>query len=503
MNDPRHQDVMNRMPTGIPGLDEIMRGGLPRNYVYLIQGDPGSGKTTMSMQFLLDGAKRGERTMFITLSESVQELREVGHSHGWDLENIELFEPPLATTPYLPDDQNTLFHPSEIELAETMKMLLDKIEEVNPHRLVLDSLSEIRLLAQTPLRYRRQVLAFKQYFAGRETTVFLLDDRSYTDDIQMQSVPSGVIELFQTSPVYGAERRKLRVVKVRGVRYSGGFHDFNIVRGGVEVYPRLLAAESRPEPRRLDSVSSGVQELDKLLGGGLTECTSTLITGPSGSGKSALAGQYASAAAARGDKAAIFVFDESRTVYLERSASLGLEIDEHVREERVLLQQVDPAELLPGEFVHLVRQTVEQQDVRLLVIDSLNGFLNSMPETKFLSTQLHELLTWLGQKGVTTLLVSTQHGLLEMTGLSDADVSYLADAVILLRYFEIRGSVRKAISVIKKRTGPHETTIREFQLTGAGLSLGPPLVAFHDVLSAAPVYERENTPGVGDAVAGD
>jgi circadian clock protein KaiC len=501
MNDRRHQDVENRMPTGIPGLDEIMGGGLPRNYVYLIQGDPGSGKTTMSMQFLLDGARRGERTMFITLSESVEELREVGHSHGWDLDGIELFEPPLAKTPYLPEDQNTLFHPSEIELAETMKMLLDKIEEVKPHRLVLDSLSEIRLLAQTPLRYRRQVLAFKQYFAGRETTVFLLDDRTYTDDIQMQSVPSGVIELFQTSPVYGAERRKLRVVKVRGVSYSGGYHDFNIIRGGVEVYPRLLAAESRPEPRRLDTVSSGVMQIDRLLGGGLTEGTSTLITGPSGTGKSSLSSQYAAAAAARGENVAMFIFDESRTVYLERSASLGLKLEDHLEEGHLLLQQVDPAELLPGEFVHLVRQTVEKHDVRLVVIDSLNGFLNSMPETKFLSTQLHEVLTWLGQKGVTTILISTQHGLLDMAGISDADISYLADAVILLRYFEIRGSVRKAISVIKKRTGPHETTIRELEMTSRGIAVGPPLVAFHDVLGSAPVYESDTTPEVGDELA--
>jgi circadian clock protein KaiC len=501
MNDPRHQDVENRMPTGIPGLDEIMRGGLPRNYVYLIQGDPGSGKTTMSMQFLLDGARRGERTMFITLSESVQELREVGHSHGWNLDGIELFEPPLAKSPYLPEDQNTLFHPSEIELAETMKMLLDKIEEVNPHRLVLDSLSEIRLLAQTPLRYRRQVLAFKQYFAGRETTVFLLDDRTYTDDIQMQSVPSGVIELFQTSPVYGAERRKLRVVKVRGVSYSGGYHDFNIVKGGVEVYPRLLAAQSRPEPRRLGTVSSGVPQIDRLLGGGLTECTSTLITGPSGSGKSALSGQYAAAAAERGENVAMFIFDESRTVYLERSASLGLKLEDPLEDGRLLLQQIDPAELLPGEFVHLVRETVEKNDVRLLVIDSLNGFLNSMPETKFLSIQLHELLTWLGQKGVTTILVSTQHGLLESAGVSEADVSYLADAVILLRYFEIKSSVRKAISVIKKRTGPHETTIRELEMTSSGLAVGPPLMAFHDVLGSAPIYESDTTPEVGDELA--
>lgn len=491
------QDITNLITTGVDGLDEVVGGGLPKNYVYLIQGDPGSGKTTMAMQFLLEGARLGERTLYLTLSESVQELREVARSHGWDLSGVELFEPPLAKNPLLPDDQNTLFHPAEIELAEEMKLLLNKIEEVKPQRIVLDSLSEIRLLAQTPLRYRRQVLAFKQYLTGTDATVLLLDDRTYTDDIQMQSVPSGVIELFQEAPLYGTVRRKMRVVKIRGIRFRGGFHELNILTGGVKIYPRLIAAETRGDLGDLETISSGVRDIDEMLGGGLHRRTSTLLAGASGVGKSSLSMIYAVAAARRGEKAAIFTFDESISTALERSRSLGIGLQDQIEKGNIHFQQVDPAELMPGEFAHHIRTMVDEQDVRMVVIDSLNGYANSMTNVKFLTVQLHELLSYLGQHGVTTILVSPHHGLFASTPVADTDVSYLADAVILLRYFEVRGTVRKAISVVKKRSGPHETTIRELLFGADGLRVGPPLGHVHEVLSGSPVFDGETTPEAG------
>ena len=492
--EPTPQDIHNLIPTGVPGLDEVVGGGLPKNYVNLIQGDPGSGKTTIAMQFLLEGARNGEKTLYLTLSESVQELREVARSHGWDLSGIELFEPPLAKNPLLPDDQNTLFHPSEIELAETMKLLLNKIEEVKPQRIVLDSLSEIRLLAQTPLRYRRQVLAFKQYLSTTNSTVLLLDDRTYTDDIQMQSVPSGVIELFHEAPVYGTVRRKMRVVKIRGVRYLGGFHELNILRGGVTIYPRLIAADTRGDHGRLETISSGVPEIDDLLGGGMHRRTSTLLAGASGVGKSSLATMYAVAAATRGEKVAIFTFDESASTAIERSRSLGIPLGREVDRGMIRLQQVDPAELMPGEFAHLIKSLVVDEDFKMIVIDSLNGYANSMTDIQFLTVQLHELLAYLGQQGVTTILVSTHHGLFASAPVADTDVSYLADAVVLLRYFEVQGTVRKAISVVKKRTGPHETTIRELVLDSEGVHVGPPIGQFHDVLGGSPVFDGDHTP---------
>ncbi len=495
---PTSQDITRLISTGVPGLDEVVGGGLPKNYVYLIQGDPGSGKTTMAMQFLLEGARQGEKTLYLTLSESVQELGEVARSHGWDLSDIELFEPPLAKNPLLPDDQNTLFHPSEIELAETMKLLLNKIEEVKPQRIVLDSLSEIRLLAQTPLRYRRQVLAFKQYLTGTNATVLLLDDRTYTDDIQMQSVPSGVIELFHEAPIYGTVRRKMRVVKIRGVQFRGGFHEMNILTGGVKIYPRLIAAESRGDHAPLETISSGVDEIDNLLGGGLHRRTSTLFAGASGVGKSSLSTLYAVAAARRGEKAAIFTFDESTSTALERSRSLGIGLAEQIESGNIHLQQVDPAELMPGEFAHLIKTMVDEQGIKIVVIDSLNGYANSMTNVQFLTVQLHELLSYLGQQGVTTILVSTHHGLFASTPVADTDVSYLADAVVLLRYFEVKGTVRKAISVVKKRTGPHETTIRELILSSDGIEVGPPLALFHEVLGGSPVFDGDSTPEVGN-----
>lgn len=488
------QDITDRIRTGVPGLDEITGGGLPRNYVYLLHGDPGSGKTTMAMQFLMEGQRQGEQGLYLTLSESVQELTEVGRSHGWDLDGIELFEPPLAKNPLLPDEQNTLFHPSEIELAETMKLLLDKIEQVKPQRIVLDSLSEIRLLAQTPVRYRRQVLAFKQYLTGKNATVILLDDRVHTDVVQMQSVPSGVIELFHHAPDYGTVRRKMRIVKIRGVQYSGGYHELNILEGGVRIYPRLIAAETREAGESPETLSAGNDGIDELLGGGLHRRTSTLIAGASGSGKSSIATLYAVAAAERGEKAAIFTFDERRATALERSRSLGLRLDKYVENGMIHLQQIDPAEMTPGEFTDLVRRMIDEEQIKLVVIDSLNGYASSMIDAQFLTVQLHELLSYLAQKDATSILIATHHGLFDSSPLGDTDVSYLADAVILLRYFEANGTVRKAISVVKKRTGTHENTIRELQLSSNGIRVGPPIGQFHEVLSRSPVLDEDQTP---------
>ena len=490
---------MDRISTGVPGLDEVVGGGLPRNYVYLIEGDPGSGKTTMSMQFLMEGVRNGEKALYLTLSESVQELREVARSHDWNLDGIELFEPPLAKNPLLPDDQNTLFHPSEIELAETMKLLLEKIEEVKPDRIVLDSLSEIRLLAQTPLRYRRQVLAFKQYLtASSNSTVMLIDDRTHTDDIQMQSVPSGVIELLHHAPLYGTVRRKMRIVKIRGVRHLGGYHELNILKGGVRIYPRLIAADTRSQGEPLETISSGNRGIDRLLGGGLHRRTSTLITGASGAGKSSLATLYSVAAAERGEKVAIFTFDERRATAIERSRSLGIDLQKHIDDGTIHLQQIDPAEMMPGEFTDLVRRMLVDEEKRLFVIDSLNGYANSMTDAKFLTVQLHELLSYLAQNGATAILISTQHGLFDASPIGETDASYLADAVILLRYFEVKGTVRKAISVVKKRTGEHERTIRELLMSSEGISVGPPIGAFHEVLGRSPVFEGEQTPDSSD-----
>lgn len=476
--------------TGIHGLDYILLGGFPRNRIYLIQGDPGVGKTTLGLQFLLEGAKHGERGLYITLSESSNELNAVAKSHGWSLDEITIFEQ-MVGEEALHEEESTVFYPSEIELGETIRAMLVEVDRVKPQRVVLDSLSEIRLLAQSGLRYRKQILAMKQFFAGRNVTVLCLDDRtSEIQDIQLQSVPHGVLELERFTPVYGSARRRMQLVKVRGLNFKDGYHDFNIITGGLVVFPRLVAAsEETAADKGSEQIESGLAELDSMLGGGLNRGTSTVIMGPAGSGKSALAMQYAVASARRGERSVAFIFEESVKSVTKRSASLGLPVDDLLVSGSMAIRRVDPAQLQPGEFSHLVRESVEENGARLVVIDSLNGYLNAVPEERFLLLHLHELLSYLGQHGVATILVFAQHGLVGSMQ-SAIDVSYLADCVILLRYFEADGRIHKAASVVKKRTGPHETAIRSLSMDGRGLHIGEALTNYHGVLSGIPNYDH-------------
>jgi circadian clock protein KaiC len=481
-----------RLATGSEGFDSVLEGGFPANRLYLLEGDPGTGKTTLALKFLLEGAARGEPVLYVTLSETKEELLSVAESHGWTLDGVTIYELIPTEESLKTESQYTIFHPSEVELGETTAAVLKEVERVEPRRVVFDSLSEMRLLARDPLRYRRQILALKQYFAGRQCTVLLLDDRTSTvGDLQVQSIAHGVVELEHLALEYGAERRRLRVVKLRGSRYRGGYHDFNIETGGVSVFPRLVAAEHRQEFER-GAVESGVPELDELLGGGLDRGTSTLILGPAGSGKSSIAAQFVTAAADRGEHAASFIFDEGRDTYLARAAGLGKQMSEHVEAGRLSVQQVDPAELSPGEFAHRVRRAVDTDAARIVVIDSLNGYLQSMPDERFLTIQMHELLTYLNQLGVVTILVMAQHGFMGTNMGSPVDVSYLADTVLMLRFFEAAGAVRRAISVVKKRTGYHENTIREMRLSSAGITVGEPLSDFQGVLTGVPVYSRRS-----------
>jgi circadian clock protein KaiC len=477
--------------TGIPGLDDVLAGGLTRNRTYLIQGDPGVGKTTLGLQFILEGIEHGETGLYLTLSETKEELQAVADSHGRSLDDVHVFEysahDRLAT-----EDESTLFHPSEVELGQAVQALLAEVERVKPQRVVIDSLSEIRLLAQNPLRYRRQILGLKHYFSGRDATVLLLDDKSALQgDMQLMTLAHGVIILEQLAPVYGSERRRLRVSKFRGVKYRGGFHDFNIRTGGLVVYPRLVASEHR-HPYELQRLPSGIAAVDELLGGGIDRGTSTLIIGPAGAGKSALATHYAAAAAERGENAAIFIFDESKSTLFARSEALHLNLRQHIDSGKISVTQIDPAEIPPGEFVHLVRDAVEQRDISVLIIDSLNGYMNAMPEERFLTIHMHELLTFLGQKGVATILVVAQHGLIGSNMAAPVDVSYLADCVVLLRYFEHAGEIRKAISVMKKRSGYHEKAIRPFAFTTNGIEVGEPLTDFHGILSGTPLLDTRS-----------
>ncbi|HYX39574.1 MAG TPA: ATPase domain-containing protein [Oligoflexus sp.] len=491
-----------RAATGIPGLDDILGGGFPKTRVYLVEGDPGSGKTTMALQFLLEGLKQGESGLYVTLSETKDELLAVAESHDWNLDHLAIHELSFPEDKLTPGAYYTFFHPSEVELSGTTKSVLAEVERVKPVRVVFDSLSEMRLLARDPLKYRRQILGLKQFFIGRACTVLLLDDRTAPDgDLQLQSLAHGVVMLEQLSPLYGAERRRLRVIKMRGVKFRGGYHDFTIKKGGLEVYPRLISAEHPKNHVSVtrESTSTGLKEMDQILGGGLNRGTSTLIMGPAGAGKSALASQYAYAAALRGEKSVIFTFDEGVATLFDRAESLGCELRKHADSGLVNVQQVDPAELSPGEFVHRVREAVQKDNVSVVVIDSLNGYLNSMPEESFLVIQMHELLSFLNQKGVVTILVVAQHGLLGTTMQAPVDVSYLADTVIILRYFEANGFVRKAVSVLKKRYGAHEDSIREYIVSSKGLRVGDPLTGYHGVLTGVPeilpsLREQSATP---------
>jgi circadian clock protein KaiC len=488
-----------RSKTGIPGLDDIMNGGFIPHRLYLLEGNPGAGKTTLSLQFLREGIGMGEKCLYITLSETAEELTAGAESHGWSLDGIEIVELIADEKDLDSDSQMTMYHPSEVELNETTKRLLDAVERINPSRVVFDSLSEMRLLAQNSLRYRRQILALKQFFIGRRCTVLLLDDcTSDGADLQLHSIAHGVVSLEQHSPVYGAARRRLRVLKFRGTDYRGGFHDFAIRRGGLEVFPRLVASE-HSEPFERERIKSGVTALDALLGGGPDRGTSTLFLGPAGSGKSTLAVQYAVAAAARGEHAVIFAFDESKATLEARTEALGIQLHEGLKAGQVQVLQVDPAEMSPGEFAFLVRQSVERDRARVVVIDSLNGYMNSMPEEQFLTAQLHELLMYLGRRGVTTLMVVAQHGMVGSNMQSPVDTSYLADSVILHRYFEYAGKVKKAISVVKKRSGAHEESIRELRFDGTGIHLSEPLTQFRGILTGVPIELKSDGSNMNQA----
>jgi circadian clock protein KaiC len=477
----------SRSKMGVPGLDEILHGGLIPARLYLIDGNPGAGKTTLALHFLQEGVRAGERSLYITLSETAEELRAGACSHGWSLSGIEIVELIADESEFDGENQLTMFHPSEVDLTETTRQVLEAIERVDPRRLVFDSLSELRLLAQSSLRYRRQILAFKQFMVGRDCTVLMLDDRtSEAADLQLQSIAHGVISLDYKSPTYGRARREMQILKFRGSDFASGFHDFAVRKGGLTVFPRL-AAGLHTDSNGRQFIESRVTDLDALMGGGIERGTSTLLIGPPGSGKSSIALQYAIAAAASGDHGAIFAFEETISAMMVRSRGLGLMINEGIGPGQIHVQQIDPAEISPGQFAYMVRESVEKNNARVIVIDSLNGYLNAMPADRFLTAQLHEMLAYLSNRGVATFIVVAQSGLMGSFMQSPVDASYLADSVILLRFFEHAGEVKKAISVLKKRTGAHEESIRELSFDSQGIHLSKPLLQLRGVLTGVPV----------------
>ncbi len=492
-----HSSDTNAFPrasTGIEGLDYILGGGFPRNRMYLVTGDPGAGKTTLAMQFLLAGAKNGEQGVYATLSETEEELCDVAHSHGWGLDGITICDLQTAEESLKADSQYTLFHPSEVELSETTRTVLETVERIEPTRVVFDSLSEMRLLSRDSLRYRRQILALKHYFTGRQCTVLLLDYGSAKGEFQLESLAHGVLELEQLAPGYGGQRRRMRVRKVRGIPFKDGYHDYLIKPGGVEVYPRLVAAAHPMEAgHQSELVTSEVQELDNLLGGGLHRGSNTMLLGPAGVGKSTLCAQFVYAAARRGEKAAIYSFDENPETWTSRAERLGLAVTPFIQDGLVTIRRVNPAELTPGEFADDVRKEVEG-GTRLVVIDSLNGYHAAMPDERFLVLHLHELLSYLSQQGVQTFMVMAQHGLVGDDLTSPVDLSYLADTVVMLRFFEAFGQVRQAISTLKRRTGDHEHSVRELQIGEGGIRVGRELREFQGILSGRLVYTGEHGP---------
>lgn len=476
-----------RVATGVPGLDEILGGGLPRDRIYLVEGAPGSGKTTLALQFLLKGRELKESGLYITLSETEAELRAAAASHGWSLDGVDLFE--LVSEEGLdPESEQSVLHPSDVELGETTRRVMAQVDSTKPLRVVFDSLSEMRLLAQNPLRHRRQILALKHFFSTRKCTVLLLDDQTSEDgDLQLHSIAHGVISLERTAEEYGSQRRRMEVVKLRGVKYRSGFHDFKLDTGGITVFERLVASHHGAVIKD-GVVTTGAPRLDELIGGGLSRGTNTLITGPSGVGKTTTAVRCALSALERGEKVAYYLFDEGLPTLLARSKAMGMELHPYVATGQLAIRAIDPAELSPGEFAFQVRQAVEHAGVGTVVIDSLNAYLQAMPGQKFLLLQMHELLTYLNQQGVVTLVILAQHGFIGEVR-SDIDLSYLSDSILLFRFFEAAGAVRTAISAVKSRTTAHEKIIREIRLTSRGIEIGEALTDFRGVMSGLPSYD--------------
>jgi circadian clock protein KaiC len=481
--------------TGIPGLDQLLKGGLPADRVYLVEGDPGTGKTTLALQFLLEGRARGESCLYIALSETEEELKEIARSHGHSIDGIHIAR--ITGPEASGSDMYTMFQPAEIELGEMMGAVFEATARTAPARVVVDSLSELRLLARDSLRYRRQVLAIKEFFVGRACTVLLLDDKTSGDnDLQLQSISHGVIELEQQAFDFGRARRRVRIVKLRGVAAVDGYHDFRIRHSGLEVYPQLVPARRRA-PSRDELVTSGIPELDALLGGGLNWGTCTLFIGPAGSGKSTIAAQFVSATAAR-TNAAVMLFDERVDTFVRRCDALGMRVSDRLAAGTLTIDQIEPGEMSPGEFSFHVCQRVNA-GCRMVMIDSLNGYLNAIPSASSPLVRMHELLGFLDENDVATLLIAAQHGIIGTQMAAPVDVSYLADSVVMLRYFEAAGRVRKAVSVMKRRTGNHESAIREFAVEGSRLRVGPPLTDFQGILTGVPTYRGDTKPLMPDA----
>jgi len=488
-----------RVSTGNTGLDAIIGGGLPERRLYLVEGSPGSGKTMLALQFLIEGARRGESCLYITLSETSEELHAVADSHGWSLDGIDLFELSTAQSSFGENREQSVLYSWEVELSETVRLIENQVEETKPTRVAFDSLSEMRLLAQDPLRYRRQVLAMKQFFAGKDITVILVDDLTTSNgerDAQLHSLCHGVITMERLTLEFGSARRRLQVQKLRGVKFVGGYHDMCIETGSLNIFPRLLAAEHAP-PSIGEVTPSGVAALDSLMNGGPLRGTSTLITGPAGTGKSTIALQYVVAACLRGEPATVYEFDERVGTLLVRAKALNLDLAPHIESGLLNIRQVNPAEIAPGEFASLVQEAVERGKSRLVVIDSLNGYLASMTQEKQLLLQMHELLSYLNQKGVVTFLINSQIGLVGNMN-SQLNVSYVADAVIMVRFFETEGRIRKAISVVKNRSGRHEDFIRELRIDTQGVRVGDPLTEFKGVLTGTPDFTGVGSPLLED-----
>ena len=482
--------VQVRIPTGIAGLDNILRGGLPEHRLYVIEGNPGAGKTTLMLQFLIEGARLGERCLYIALSATAGELREIVASHGWSLDGIEVVE--LNTL--AEDSAYTVYHPADVELGEAIQQIRAAVERLKPDRVGLDSVSELKILSETSARYRREILGLKRFFAHRKCTVLLLDDlTTQEDEQQLQSVAHGVIRLERHVREYGDTRRQIQIVKMRAVPFRDGLHDFKIdTGGGLVIYPRLSSVDDSKEHSQ-DTIKSGVEHLDRLLGTGLDRGSCALIIGPAGCGKSTISTQFIFTALARGEAVSCFLFEESQSTFRQRAAGLGLNIDAYVVSGLLEFTRIDPVGLSPGEFADRVRRSVERRNVSIVMIDSLNGYVNDLPDDRFLLIQMHELLAYLSQQGVVTLLILSQHGMIGQLQ-SPLDVSFLADTVILLRFFEAQGEVRQAISVVKKRLGAHERTIREMRLGTDGVKIGEPLRDFEGVLTGTPKYFGKTAP---------